>query len=230
MKKFKYLSIRLSGSLLLCLIILLSCKKSTNTKRTFKNILIIGNSITKHSPAPQIGWYGNWGMAASDLDSDYVNILTRRFLEENPNTKVKCENIANFEATYWQYDLSSLDSLKVFKPTLIIIRIGENVDRTTVDEHEFKRYYTSLIQYFKKDNLDTKVVCVGSFWKIESVENAIKNSALETNSTYVKINSLDDIKYMAWDEFIDLGVHIHPSNKGMSAIADSIWNRGINLQ
>jgi len=230
MKRLIYVSIRFLGSLfLLCLTIILSCKKSVH-KNTFKNILIIGNSITKHPPAPQIGWYGNWGMAASAPDSDYVHLLMRRFLEQNPNAKVKCENIANFEATYWQYNLSNLDSLKAFKPDLIIIRIGENVDRNTVEEHEFQRYYTSLIEYFKKDNLNAKVVCVGSFWKVESVENAIKSSSFETNSDYVKINSLDDIQFMAWNEFSDPGVHIHPSNKGMSAIADSIWTKGVKLQ
>ena len=39
-------------------------------------ILFLGNSLTLHGPKPEIEWTGNWGMAASAQDKDFVHLLT----------------------------------------------------------------------------------------------------------------------------------------------------------
>ena len=38
-------------------------------------ILFIGNSVTWHGPKEDIGWTGDWGMAASSAEKDYAHLV-----------------------------------------------------------------------------------------------------------------------------------------------------------
>lgn len=56
-------------------------------------MLIFLNSIVWHNPAPALGWYGNWGMAATSIDKDFVHVyqdlLEKSDLYKNVNVKSK---------------------------------------------------------------------------------------------------------------------------------------------
>lgn len=59
-------------------VLLCSCgKKAGSSKQEIGSVTIFGNSIVAHDPAPDIGWTGDWGMAASCRDSDFVHILKK---------------------------------------------------------------------------------------------------------------------------------------------------------
>ena len=45
-------------------------------------VLFIGNSITLHGVAPQIGWTNRWGMAASSQEKDYVHLVAAGIARE----------------------------------------------------------------------------------------------------------------------------------------------------
>ena len=63
-----------------------SCKKQPEVKVGTKisNVLILGNSITFSAADSKVGWFGNWGMAASKPEFDYVHLLTAKFKDLNP--------------------------------------------------------------------------------------------------------------------------------------------------
>ena len=58
-----------------------------------KTVLILGNSLVRHAPSPGIGWYGDWGMAASVKDSDLVHLLISDIHQADPSAIINFKNI-----------------------------------------------------------------------------------------------------------------------------------------
>lgn len=194
----------------------------------FSNVLILGNSITQHPQDLSIGWAGDWGMAASAADKDYVHLLTKRFQTANQQSNVKIGTIAGFE-----YDSSNFNfdtNLKTFrdtKPDLLILRIGENVQPNT-DTIAFDKNYQALISYMRVNNPNLHILAVGSFWPGRDYVNHIM-------AKYTPYVSLEPLGISYANYAIDLtgvsdGVKQHPNDKGMQGIADIIWSKVITLQ
>lgn len=192
--------------------------------KSVQRILILGNSIVKHKPAPAIGWKGNWGMAASVKDSDFVHILIRKIKNENRKCIVKFMNIAIFERTYTTYNLDELKSLKKFKPDLVVIKISENVTDSTSKEKDFLGAYKKLIEYLDPNKEAIKVIVEG-FWDKPQVNKIVKQVATDGMYDFVSISELSkDDTNMAKGKFENPGVAMHPSDKGMRLIAERIWS------
>lgn len=198
----------------------------TKTIQSVSNVLILGNSITKHEPNPALGWFGDWGMAASAKEKDYVHDLMRRFIKIDPSVKFHVKTIVGFERSYWNYNFSGLDSLRDLKPELIILHIGENVPSKMLDEKPFAPYYNRLLTYFISGDPGVSIICTSSFWKQKRISAIIEKESRRKNCFYVKIDQLSsDSSNMAIGKFKNKGVEIHPSDAGMEAMADLIWRK-----
>ena len=94
-----------------------------------RRILFLGNSITLHGPKADIGWTGNWGMAASSEDKDYVHLVTSALAQHTGSKpQIMVRNIADFERNYATYDVDGqMKDLFAFDPDLVVLAIGENV-------------------------------------------------------------------------------------------------------
>ena len=55
-------------------------------------ILFAGNSMAWHAPKADIGWSGDWGMAASKRGNDYVHQTMRLVREKYPNMRIALHN------------------------------------------------------------------------------------------------------------------------------------------
>jgi lysophospholipase L1-like esterase len=218
---------KLTG-LLLILLVFNSCKKESPAEPAvvYNNVVILGNSITFSPADASINWNGNWGMAATAANKDYVYLLTERFKSYNPACTVSIKNIAQFEREFSTYAIDG--NLKIFKdrkPDLLIIRIGENVT-DGFNATEFDNRYAVLISYFKTANPNLKVVAAGSFWTGKDAVDAV----MQKHSPFISLSPLGlDMGNYAWGQFTDHGVQSHPSDRGMQAIADRIWNAIVQL-
>lgn len=197
-----------------------SCNKK-NTRGKIRSVLILGNSIVKHGAAPQIGWQGDWGMAASARDSDFVHLLTHAIQLKDSTVKVSTGLVVGFEGSFEKFPFSRLDSFRT--PDMLIIRLSENVDDEKAANGQFLHYYDSLIRYIDPHDEAVKVI-VNGVWKRPVVSGQLKEYANQHNYVFVRNDDLlADSSNFAWGRFANEGVASHPSDKGMRMIKERIW-------
>lgn len=208
---------------ILLTVLFASCEKDKVEIKDPIKILFLGNSITVNRPDPEIGWYGDWGMAASADDKDYVHLLIERLKSDSKLIiNFKIQNIAYWERKF--NDTSNFKALKDYNADIIIFRLGENVDENYARENNYQLALTSLIDFFETDS--TKgIVVTNNFWNNPYKDNVQKVVALTNNYNFVDISSLDrEPNNHAYNDFEHGGVAAHPSDFGMENIAKILFN------
>ena len=185
-------------------------------------LLFIGNSILWHGYLPSIGWYGNWGMAASAEDKDFLHRTIAILKEHSIDADYCIAQLAEWERRS-PNGSSLLEELyagaREWEPDIVIIRIGENCPRG-VDYR--KDYWTEMIEFFRAPK-NAKVIITDSFWKNEARDSMIREIVKENPYIFCQISDIeDDPRSMALDEYEHQGIRVHPSDYGMELIAQRI--------
>lgn len=197
-----------------------SCGQQNSAgKAKIGSVTIFGNSIVAHDPAPEIGWTGDWGMAASCRDSDFVHVVKKGIERLGPQTRVAWGNLAAFERDYANYDLSQLD--KYGASDMIIVKISENVEYKEGMESNFLACYDRLIR--KLAGPETVVLIAEGFWP-SPINDMIRKYAADHDYPFIALADLfaSDKSNAAIGLFDNEGVANHPSDKGMRNIAARI--------
>lgn len=208
----------------LALVVAYSAKAAEPVK-----LLILGNSITVHAPAPNIGWTGNWGMAASSEAKDFVHLLAAD-LSKSTGTRpaLIARNIAEFEREHESFNLAkNLKAEREFEADIIVVAIGENVPEPTTDDAKMKYAvaFARLLAHLKSNDKQT-VIVRGSFWPSPVKDGIMKKAAEAAGATFVDIAALgrDPANAASAERKIEHpGVAGHPGDKGMRAIADALF-------
>lgn len=206
-------------------------------------LMTYGNSIHKHGPAPSLGWTGDWGMAASSEDKDYVHQLIRMFGEkygEENITWVIGSGNSNFEPDlsngvegqdWTQYLKGLTECAAAEKPDIITIQYGENTQTGkpgyTGTQNGYRDGFIQFVQMLKKGAPDALVLITTPFWGGDAKINGAKAAAAALNIPIAELAPLTTDENEALDgpdEWVQ-GVKIHPGDLGMLRIAEEMYKQ-----
>jgi hypothetical protein len=193
-----------------------------------QKILFVGNSLTSHGPKADIDWHGNWGMAATSLDKDYVHVVTKALATKQGATpEIMVKNVADFERNHVGYDIvGKYADAAAFKADLVILCIGENVAalKTPEAQAKYQEQVTVLLKTLKS-NPQAAIIVRSSFWPSEAKDSAMRKACEAVGGTFVDISALskDERNYARSERpYKHAGVANHPGDRGMAAIAEEI--------
>lgn len=187
-------------------------------------ILFAGNSITLHGYLPDIGWYGEWGMAASSEDKDYVHLLMESIKKDAPDAAFCLAQVFQWESNYTVgcEKHSVYEAARDFDADIIIMRFSENC-LGSFEKEAFSREYPLFVDYLGLDK-GAKAVFTTSFWKHDGADAVVAETAKQKNMPCVYLGDLgEDDAMKAIGLFEHGGVANHPGDLGMQNIADRIY-------
>lgn len=192
-----------------------------------KKVLFFGNSITRHEPNENIGWMGDWGMAASSKENDYVHLVVKE-LDKKFGKVDYC--IAQGAMWEWEYKTSDAvmneyySAAKSFDADIIIIRIGENITAQKHLEVNCKPHFAKAVDFLVGKNAK-KVIITDMFW-YAIYNDCFKEVCEEKGYTFCHLTDLEnDERTMAKGLFEHQGVASHPGDYGMQCIAQRILEK-----
>jgi hypothetical protein len=192
-----------------------------------RKILFLGNSITLHGPAPEIGWEGNHGMAASAPEKDYVHLVVRGLAEKGRAAPVAVvKNIAGFERGYRSWDAAKeLDGEIAEGARDVVVAVGENVPALAHadDEAAFAEAFRRLLAEVSRDG--ARVYVRSCFWPDAVKDGIMQRVAREAEAVFVDVAGIGRNPAHAARSERTIGhdgVAGHPGDRGMRALADAI--------
>ena len=196
--------------------------KMVNNVKGGLKVLFLGNSITLHEKKPEIGWYNNWGMAASKMENDYVHLVVKGLENHYGEFNYCITNVGLWEQNFWDDAvLKSFYASSDFSADIVIVRLGENINRDRLKDYNFEEYFEKFVRYFSRQA--TRIIITNLFWPYEELDAAIKNVSKYVNGQYVSISDLGcEDENKAIGLFEHEGVALHPGDKGMAKIAERI--------
>lgn len=185
-------------------------------------VMFVGNSITRHGVKEDIGWFNDFGMAASCKENDYVHLLIKAIDERISASYCICQ------ASQWEVNHKSPEKiLDIYTPArefgadIIIMRICENC-YGDLDAEAFEKNYPEFVKYLNTKN--GKVIFTTGFWKNDITDALIEKTANDMNAPCVYLGDLGDKPEMcAYGKFEHDGVQAHPGDLGMKHIAERIF-------
>lgn len=198
---------------------------------SLRKIVVMGNSITRHGVREEVGWYSDYGMAASSVDRDFCHQLETGLQGRFSGARVVPANVAAWERNFAIDKDSLLGGVIDDSVDVVIIRLGENVPEDSVGKLDVAM--RGLIDYIEEKS-DAKIIMTGCFWTSWAKDAKMRMVAAERDIPFVTLDYLDidankalnggdaidttGVRYHFDGEFVGT----HPNDSGMRGIADAL--------
>ena len=184
-------------------------------------VLFVGNSITLHGRKEDIGWFGDWGMAASSKEKDYVHLMEAEIQKTHPDAQFCICNAAEWEREYknGSTTFNKYETAREFDADIITVKLCENSPADNFDGDAFKKNFAEYIEFLNKSG-KAQIVVATAFCG-HPAEDAIKAYSNETGCALCILSDIaSQEKFKAIGLFEHEGVANHPGDLGMQEIAD----------
>lgn len=203
------------------------CVKFENPEGSGARILFVGNSITLHDALDEIGWYGNWGMAASKKEYDYVHRIISKISNTGKDAAYGITQVYLWEKGYKEGGeklFHIYEESRKFEADIIVIRFIENCAQEDFDNAVFKEEFYKLLE-FLNPNGNAKIIITTAFWHHKG-DDVLREIANENAYPLIELGDLGELDEMkAIGLFTHDGVAAHPGDLGMQNIADRIYEK-----
>jgi hypothetical protein len=163
------------------------------------DVVVIGNSITRHHPLAAIGWDGDWGMAASAADKDFAHVAA-----EALGRPLSAYNLSALER-------GQPDTIPQISPTnVLVVELGDNA----TDVEGFTVRYKAMLDGYAP----LKLACVSTWWEKPAIDAMIKQQCESHGGTYVYIGNILPSRQDDVGRYANIDVDNHPHDWSMAVI------------
>ena len=229
---------RFFGLSLLILIVCFPISRVIGQDEThIKKFVVLGNSLSLHQITNF--WWGAWGMAATQRDSDFCHVLGNLITTwQNENCSFSVYNISDWERGHnSDRELKKVLNLLDGDEDLVVVRVGECVNSFDTYQTDMER----LIDSVRLRSKNAQVVVSGNFWPHYLRECGQQDACLSRHCIWCplkqlwakeNIGTVDDEVYgddSIWHKISDgggiaQGVANHPNNRGHKLIAQNLFD------
>lgn len=195
-------------------LLLAGCCVTEPREKPVAELLVVGDGITCHAPLPELGWNGDWGMAATSAERDFAHRLLAHIRKKSPDAALRVDGIMYEDTmTGWVHLLPN-------HADVIVIQLGENY-HGGVSADEYCESYARMIDELSEGSSPV-VVCVGT-WNRPDVDTIIRRAAESRNAPFVDLSPIaaDPANHAAADGVYPK-LNSRPGDRGMQAIADAV--------
>lgn len=189
-------------------------------ENTGLRILFVGNSITKHSPKPEIGWTNDCGMAASSIDKDYVHLLMQKIRQYDPCASYGIAQVADYERRFQEKEaIEPYRAAADYQADIVLMFFGANVPREYDTQEHSARTFGEAYEELRgllSNGGRAAVFHSQGFYIRPKLDGEKRAVAEKYGEPFI---SLEHIVHREETH----GQFNHPGDLGMAEIADAFW-------